>query len=358
MKTSNGAAVQEKKPFLKTAAGWTDSRAFRYLISVLIPVVLFSVFLFSQGKSIPAAFAAMGKAVFGNTYSFGEVIVRTCPLLLAGLAALLPARVGVSNAGGEGQLICGAMGAALLGTTVLKGVPGFIGLPALLLGGAVFGALWAMIAILCKMRLHMNETLTTLLMNFIMADFVGYLVFGPMKDQSGMNWPQSAEIAPQLRFGTFPGTRVNIGIIIALLATAAVWFVLNKTALGFKMRTIGGNANAARFAGLRVDKIQFLTFLAAGALAGLAGAIEIAGIEGRLRLATGTNLGFMGFLAAGMVWNKPLPTVLASLLLAAISVSGNSMEISTGLPASAAQILLTLVLLTIFAMGRRKQNVQ
>lgn len=328
----------------------------RAALSAAIPLAVFSIFLLTQGKNPVQALSAMVTAITGSPYGFGEVIVQTCPLLLAGMAALLPGTVGVANAGGEGQVVCGAMGAALLGTTLLKNVPGFAGIPLLMAGGAVFGALWAMIAILCKMRLNMNETLTTLLMNFIMANFVGFLVFGPMKDTAGLNWPQSAEIGSQLRLATLPGTRINLGILIALLLTVAVWVLLNRTALGFRMRVVGGNTTAARFAGLDVARLQFWTFLAAGALAGLAGAIQIAGIEGRLRLATCANLGFMGFLAAGMAWNKPIPTIFSALLLAAISVSGNSMEISTGLPASTAQILMTLVLITILAVGRRRHH--
>ena len=332
-----------------------DSLAVRILICVLFPLIAFAVLLLSQGKSPLVAYQTIITSIFGSAYGFGEVIVRAAYLILTGLAASIPARVGLANAGGEGQMAIAALGTAVAGSTVLANLPGVIGIPLMLLVGMICGALYAGVDVFLKQKLAMNEILTTILMNYVATYLISAMLFGSLRDPNGWNYPQTVEIAPQLRFHTFFGTRMNAGIFVAIAMAGLTWYIIYHTKVGFAVRTIGGNQMAARYAGIQVRKIQTWVFLFAGALAGLAGAVMVVGVEGRMRISAGETMGFMGFLAAGMAGNNPLLLILSALLIGGLTVAGNGMEINTGLPAATMQILIMLVLLTIMTVGGKKK---
>ena len=325
----------------------------RILLCVIVPMVIFGILLASKGNNAISVYITMFISIFGSAYGIGEVIVRATPLIMTSITSILPARVGLANAGGEGQLACGALAAAFFGSSVFPSLPGYMGIPALLLVGAFFGMMWAGIAIFLKMKLGMNETLMTILMNYVMTYIVAAMIYGPLKDPGGYGYPQTATISDQFRLNMWFGTRANIGIIFALIISICTWFVVNRTRVGFNIRTIGGNQTAAKYAGIATNRYQFLSFLIAGAIAGFAGAVLIVGVEGRVKAGTGVSLGFMGFLAAGIVKNNPILSIFAALLIAMIQVMGNSMEINTGLPSASIQILLTSVLLTMMILGSK-----
>ena len=221
----------------------------------------------------------------------------------------------------------------------------------MLFSGMICGALYAGIGVFCKLKLGMSEILTTILMNYIATYFISALLFGVLRDPNGWNYPQTVEVAPQLRLQSYLGTRMNAGIFIAIGAAFLVWFFINYTKVGFIIRAIGGNQTAAVYAGISVKSYQTWMFLLAGALAGLAGAIMVIGVEGRMRISAGETMGFMGFLTAGMVGSHPLLLILSAFLMGGLTVAGNGMEINTGLPAATMQILIMLVLLTIMVVG-------
>jgi len=259
--------------------------------------------------------------------------------------------------GGEGQLALGALVATWSAVYLLSDMPGAVGLPLMALFGALGGALWAGIAGLLKTRGNMNETITTLLMNYIAYFTIGFFCQGILKDPASFNWPFSPPVAEQLRLPTFSMTsRAHVGIFIAIAVALLVWYIIYHTRLGFRIRTVGGNAEAARQAGINVKAIQLGVLVAAGAIAGLAGMIEIAGVEERLRPTTGVTYGYLGFLASWMAWNHPLRLVATAFVIGTISVAGNSMEMNSGLPASSVQILMALVLFALLIMGRRNKT--
>ena len=301
------------------------------------------------------AYQTIITSIFGSAYGVGEVIVRAAYLILTGLAASIPARVGLANAGGEGQMAIAALGTAVAGSTVLANLPGVIGIPLMLLVGMICGALYAGVGVFLKQKLAMNEILTTILMNYVATYLISAMLFGSLRDPNGWNYPQTVEIAPQLRFHTYFGTRMNAGIFVAIAMAGLTWYIIHHTRVGFAVRTIGGNQMAARYAGIQVRKIQTWVFLFAGALAGLAGAVMVVGVEGRMRISAGETMGFMGFLAAGMAGNNPLLLILSALLIGGLTVAGNGMEINTGLPAATMQILIMLVLLTIMTVGGKRK---
>ena len=332
-----------------------NNRLFRALFIILFPVTVFGILLLTEGKNPIETYGVILNAVFGSRYGFGEVVVQATYLILTSLTAILPYRVGMANAGGEGQMAIGALCTAIAGTTFLSRMPAVIGIPLMMLSGMAGGAIWAGIPVLCKAKFRMNETLSSILMNYISTYFISFLLYGILKDPKGWNYPQTMEVAGQLRFRMLFSTRANVGILISILVAIGCWYILQKTKIGFTIRTIGGNTTAAVYSGINVKLVQSAVFTSAGALAGLAGAILIIGVEGRMRVDSGTTMGFMGFLAAGIVNNNPLLAILSAFLIAGLNIAGNAMEINTGLPSASIQILIMLVLLTIMGMGRRKK---
>lgn len=326
------------------------------IIAIVVSLGIFSIFLLTQKQNPIKVYIALIECFTKNRYNVGEIWVNMTPILIAGMAALIPSKVGLVNCGGEGQLIAGALAANIAGVYLCASMPGYVGIPIMLLCAAAAGAIWGAIPLFCKMVLNMNETLTTLLMNYVMTRFVAFMVFGPIKDPNGNNYPMSAKIASQLRLPTFLGTRANFMIFVAVGLAIFMWFFFNKTELGFKMKAIGGNQRAAQFAGYSVKKIQCIAFLAAAALSGFAGGIVMSGVEFQMREATAAGYGFMGFLATGIVGDNPILAILSSFMLSALSASGTTIEISTGLRSSASTILMSIILLTIFALGRRKRD--
>lgn len=345
-----------RSPLLERSSQMLDHMWVRILICVFAPVFLFGILLVSQGISPLMAYGTIFSSVFGSTYTMGEVVIRATYLILTATATILPARVGLANAGGEGQMAISATAVAVAGSTFLANAPAVIGIPLMFVVGMLAGAVWSGIAIVCKHLLNMNEILCTILLNYIATYLISALLYGVLRDPHGWNYPQTVEIASQLRLPRYLGTRVNAGIFIALAVALGVWVLLYKTRLGFTMRTVGGNPSAAKFSGVRVKRVQTIVFAVSGAVAGIAGTILILGVEGRMRVDAGQSMGFMGFLTAGMVGNSPIWAIFSALLIGALDVAGNGMEIATGLPAATMQILIMLVLLTIMAVGGKKKS--
>jgi len=316
------------------------------------PFVLYGLFLLAYGVNPLDLYVSMVKTAFGDLYGFGEVLLKATPFVLTGLAAALPAKAGLVNVGGEGQLAIGALFAAWFAVFYLNGFPAWLGIPLMLVAGALGGAVWAGLVAVLKVKGRLNETITSVLLNYVATFTVGFFVHGLLKDPESFNWPFSPEIASSLRLPIVNGTRLHIGFVVALALAVIVWYVLAKTRLGFRIRVLGSNRLAAERAGYNRNKMYFWVLVAAGAIAGIAGMIEIAGIEGRLRATTGANFGYLGFLAAMMAWNHPLRLIVTAFLLGMISVAGNTLEIGSGLPSSSVNILMALVL--FFILGSRR----
>ncbi|MFS0725465.1 ABC transporter permease [Paenibacillus sp. 1P07SE] len=320
---------------------------------VAAPFLLFGLFLTFYDVNPMSLYGSMIASTFGDLYGFGEVLIKATPIILTGLAAALPARAGMINVGGEGQLALGALFATWFAVFYLHSMPFWLGIPLMLIAGAIGGASWAGIVAFLKVKGNLNETISSLLLNYVAVFTVGFFVHGLLKDPESFNWPFSPEIAATLRLPIVNGTRLHVGIVIALALVAVVWYILRHTRLGFRIRVLGSNSLAAERAGFKVSWMQVGVLLAAGALAGVAGMIEIAGIEGRLRPSTGANYGYLGFLAAWMAWNNPIRLVLTAFVLGMITVAGNSLEITSGLPSSSVHILMGLVLFFLLGSGRR-----
>lgn len=323
------------------------------ILSLVVAILIYGLFLIMSGVDPIGIYSQMITQTLGNGYGIGQVIVKSTPLIMVAVATTISAKAGLVNVGGEGQLVLGALTSTMAAVFILDGVPGIFGIPLMAIAGMIGGMVWSGIAGVMRVRWNMNETLTTVIMNYIAYDVVAYFVYGKLKDPDSFNWPMSPKVNSQLQLlELYPG--VSVGIIIAVIIAIATWFVLSKSTSGYKLRVIGGNVEAAKHSGIPVSSMQIKAFLISGAISGLAGMIEISGVELRLRTTTGTNYGYYGFLAAWMAWNNPIAAIFTALLIGFLSVSGNVVEISSGLPSSCTKILMAIILLSILWKGKKK----
>jgi simple sugar transport system permease protein len=279
-------------------------------------------------------------------------LLRATPFVFTGLAVAVPARAGLVNIGGEGQFVLGMVAAAGIALHFGDRLSGWVLLPVLAVAGAAGGAAWAGIAAALRVLFNLNEALSTLLLNFVAPLVLAYMVFGPWKDKSGFsNLPQTVEFAGGAQLPVYGLTRLHLGIIVAVVVAVVVWIVLDFTRWGFRAKAVGGNPEAARRSGIAVPTMIVAALVAGGALAGLGGMVELTGVEGRLRPGIGVGFGYIGFLASWLVGHRPLGIVGAGLLLGAISVAGDSLQIDYDLPSKSVYVLMALVLLV--ALGVR-----
>src|ERR1700749_4917878 len=245
------------------------ARAKTFALVAVIALGVFATLLVAAGKDPLKAYADTLCYVFGNAYGFSELLVRMIPLLLTAVAAALPARIGLINVGAEGQLYMGAwLGTA--GALAFRDQPAFVLLPLLTVLGFVGGGLWALIpGVLRALRL-VNETISTLLLNYVAPLIVSYFIFGPWRSPESSSYPQSPAFADAARLPTFFHSRIHAGLLLGLGCLALYWFVLSRTRFGLDMQAIGGNPEAARRLGIPVFRYILVVMFIGGGVAGLA----------------------------------------------------------------------------------------
>lgn len=332
------------RPTAKTAKG-----AGRILLAYLAALVIFGAFVSLRHVNPLSMYHTIWSSTIANRYGFGQVLVKTAPFILAALAVTVPARAGLINIGGEGQLIIGATAAGGVGLALGTHVTG---LPALLLmavAACAAGAAWAGLAAILKLVGNVSEAISTLLLNYIGADVLAYLVYGPWKDKSGNGQPASKPIPKSDYLPTIGILKAHAGIIIAIAAVIVVAWAMNRTKWGFALKVVGGNPEAARRAGLAVAGLTLSAMLVGGALAGLGGMVQFTGLEGQLRPGLAATYGYLGFLASWLARHRPTQVALAALLIGIIAVAGNSLELSSHLPGGAVDVLMALVLLAVLS---------
>jgi simple sugar transport system permease protein len=230
-------------------------------------------------------------------------------------------------------------------------------LPVMFVAAAVAGAAWAGIAGLLRDRFRINEAVTTLLLNYLAIDLMLFLIYDAWKDPQGQGQPASAELPVNARLPLLGSTELHVGFVIAVVATLVVWALLSHTSWGFRLRVVGGNPEAARRAGYKVGALMVGAMLVGGALAGIGGFTQLAGAEFELRSGFLLQYGYIAFLASWLARHHPVRVALASIVLAALTIAGDSLQIDSGLPAASVNILMAAVLLAVFGFtgGLRKK---
>jgi len=319
------------------------------LAAVAFTLAVASLLVAWAGAPVGRAYAALLEAGFGSRFAITETLTRATPLILTGLAAALAFRAKLYNIGAEGQLYAGALAAVAVGG--LHGGTGFEAPPWLLMPGMLAaamlaGALLLLLPAWLKGRFGVDEVVTTLLMNFIVLLAVSALLDGPMKDPTAMGWPQSVAVQDALQLDRLvERSRVHTGLLLALGAALLLWALLRFSAFGFAVRAVGANARAAGFAGLPVARTALLVALGSGALAGLAGAVEVAGRAGYVTQDMSTGVGYGGIVIAMLALLHPLAVVAAAVFVAGMMVGADGMSRAVGVPTAIADVIVAVALL-------------
>ncbi len=325
--------------------------ALRAALGILLALAVFAAFLAATGIDPAAAFSKGWEGVLGSPLGLSEVGVTMIPLLLTALATAVPTRVGLVNVGGEGQLFVGALTAT--GVALFFPVSQiWLMLPAMALAGCAGGGAWAAIAALLRWWRGVNEVISTLLANYLAILLIDVFVFGPWKNPEGLGYPYTTPFGLAAVFPSIAGSRFHWGFLAPVIALVVTYVILNRTSWGFKMRAVGGNPEAARRRGIAVDRYAIAAMVAGGALAGLAGMVEVSGIHHDLRPGISNNLGYLGLLASWLAGHNPVPIVAACFLIAVFLVAGDVLQLTAGLPSAAGLVLIGLALFFVLGMRR------
>jgi len=324
-------------------------------LAVFTAIVIGGIVIAAVGGNPFAAYAGLFEGAFGSVKALSETAVWASPYIFAGLAVAVAFKGGLFNIGAEGQLALGAVASAWVGYA-LPGLLGFdlpiyIHLPLAVLAGMLFGMLWGAIPGALKAYTGAHEVINTIMMNYIALNLVSFLLNGPMKDKNPLNViARTPEIAASARIPViFDGLRVHWGFILALVVAFLVWWVLWKTTLGFEIRTVGLNPDAAKYAGINYKRIMTLTLALSGMLAGLAGTIEVTALNYRHELGFSTGYGFDAIAIALLGKTHPLGVVLAAILFAAMRNGATRMQFLTQIPVDIISVIQALILLFVAA---------
>jgi simple sugar transport system permease protein len=322
---------------------------------LVIALAGFALVLAAYGKNPLATYWDVLHGTFGSTRGFTEVLVIMIPLMFCALSVAIPARIGMVNVGGEGQLYLGAIFAAIAPLT-WPGLPMGIMLPLMIFGGFLGGGLWAGLCGYLRAKGLLSEVLSTLLMNSVAGFLLQYLVFGVWHDPKSSNFPQSKPYPYAAVLPHFWNSRLHAGGFFALGAVALFWFVLYKTRWGYEMRAIGGNQEAAKRSGIPIAWYIVLLFVIGGGMAGIGGMAETSAIQGRLRPGFSSGYGYIGFLVSWMSGHNPVLIVVMSFLLAVITSGRDVLQITQNLPGAAVNILMALILFVVLARRGAKSE--
>ncbi|MDJ0831620.1 MAG: ABC transporter permease [Desulfobacterales bacterium] len=315
-----------------------------FLISLILTAILLAIF-----KANPwATYVAMFKGAFGSWPNFTETLVKAIPLMLTGLGVLIAFRLKFWNIGAEGQLTFGGIAAAWVALFWSPNLPQWTVLPVAILMGMLAGALWAGIPALLKVRLKVDEVLTTLMLNYVAILFAEHLYYGPWRDPKGFGFPGTP---PFPEFAWLPriAGRAHMGLIFAIVLAVVIWFILNRTRWGFELKVIGNNPTAAQTQGIRIARNIMIALLFAGALSGLAGVCEVTGISRRLQQGLSIGYGYTAIIVAWLAQLNPIAAIFVALLIAALLVGGDQVQMMMGLPAAMGLVLQGMLLFPMLA---------
>ena len=339
---------------MKRPALWRRARWLRAAVVPIVGLLVIPLLLVVLGFPPLAALHALWTGSLGSVYALTSgTLVRATPLILTGLSVAVAFRAGVFNIGGEGQLLAGAATGAAIGL-VGGGSLGWTTPVIELLAGAAAGAAWAGIAAFLRARFGVLEVISTILLNFVALYLVAYLVRGPLQEPLRI-YPQSAALIESARLPRLlADSRLHAGFLLALTAAAVVWSVVRHTAAGFRLRAVGANPDAARSAGeIDVARVTTRAFLASGALAGLAGAIELSGVTFALYENISPGYGYTGIAVALLARLHPLGIVLSGIAFGALESGASAMQRDAGVPSVVVSIAEAIIILALVILWKR-----
>jgi simple sugar transport system permease protein len=316
--------------------------------AVIVALVIGGVIIAVVGGDPIRSYSHILEAAFGSIGVLSDTLVVATPLIFTGLACALAFRMRLWNIGAEGQLLMGAWGASAVVLLPLlpEDAPAILFLPAMIVAGMAAGAMWGFIPGILKARLGVNEIIVTLMLNYIALLWIEFWVFGAWSESGFQLTRQFPEAAwfPRLtdfvdQFKGFAGLTIHLGIVLALVAAAFVWFILKRSRWGYEIRLIGDSPSAARYAGIDIARNTVLVFMLSGALAGLAGVSEVAGVVHRLQQNFSPGYGFTAIIVAYIAKFNPIGVVVAAILFAALILAGREIQ-PAGVPGMIQGVIL------------------
>jgi ABC-type uncharacterized transport system permease subunit len=319
-------------------------------------MVLFGLFMAVLGHNPLEVYGLIWKGGFSSAFSLQNTLTRAAPIILTALCVALPAQGGLMIIGGEGALVVGGLAAAVLGHAI-EGTPPFVLLAAMAFAGMAAGGAWIALAGALRQYRGVNETISSLLLTYIAIALFNHLVEGPLRDPASLNKPSTAPIGPANMLGTIPGMDVHWGLVFGIAFCVAMFVLVRHTTWGFSLRIAGGNARAAKLAGLPVNRLVVTACFLGGAACGLAGMVEVAAVHGSANASLMAGYGYTGILVAFIARQNPLAIVPVAILLGGISASGGMLQRRLDLPDATVFVLQGLAFLMILASetlyGRR-----
>jgi general nucleoside transport system permease protein len=317
------------------------------LLAILATLALCSMLIVLAGANVPDAYGALFAGALGSRFNLVETLVKAAPLVLTGLAVTVAFRAKFWNIGAEGQLLAGAMAAAFVGAR--EGLPAWSLVPAMVLAGALAGAAAAALPAALRVRLKVDEVVATLMLNFVIFYAMMAMLDGPWKDPLS-GYPDSPDIRMEAEFPMLLGaTRLHLGVLLAGLAAIAIWLLIRWTTLGFQIRAVGANPRAAAHGGIAVGRVMLLAAAISGALAGLAGVGEVAGLHYQVMASLSPGYGYTGIVVAMLAALNPLGVVPSALFFAAVATGAESMSRQTGVPVFLGDVIQGVSLICMLA---------
>jgi simple sugar transport system permease protein len=313
-----------------------------------LSLILFGMFVALTGNDPLAVYGTVARGAFGNWFSIQNTLQRSAPLMLTALCTALPAALGLIVIGGEGALIAGAL-ATVAVAAALPSTPPAVVVPAMAVGGAVAGGLWSALPGGLRAYRGVNETIASLLLNYIAIALMNHLVTGPMRDPTVVHRPSSWSVGEGNMIGQVPGMDVHWGLVFGLVACVVTYVLVRHTVFGFAARIVGGNSRAGRMAGLSVGALTLAFCFIGGAAAGLAGAVEVAAVHGRASSSLVVGYGYTGILVAFLARQNPLAVIPVAVLLGGIEASGGLLQRWHDLPDASVQVMRGIIFLVLLA---------
>lgn len=282
------------------------------------------------------------------SYKWQDVAVKAAPLIIIGVGLAVGNRANVWNIGAEGQYIVGALAGA--GVAMVTGGVGYFSLPLIIGAGMIGGMVWGAIPAFLKVRYNVNEILSSLMLTYVALQLLGYMIGGPWKDPAGRNFPQTPQLAPDQQLPIIvPGTTIHLGIVVAVVLALVFWLIMSRSVFGFRIRVVGSAPNAARYGGFSNRSTIWLALLIGGAMAGLAGVLELTGATKQLNLGFPSGYGFTAIIVAFLGRLHPIGVLLAGIVLAVTYVGGQVAQTTVHIPNATAGIFQAMMLFFILA---------
>ncbi|MDB5173313.1 MAG: hypothetical protein JWN51_2086 [Phycisphaerales bacterium] len=337
------------------------------IVALALSLVLFGIFVSFSGVNAFDVYRVMLKGAFGTSeqwgnaltqifhgkfaipYAFRNTLIHAAPLLLTALCVALPARVGMMIIGGEGAVVLGGLMAALV-AHLMPGAPSLIVQISMIVVGMTVGGAWISISGALRQFRGVNETISSLLMNYIAIAILNHCVEGPMHDPTSLDHPSSFHIGPANMLGTIAGTDIHVGLLFGVVACVFAWILMDHTTHGFATSIVGGNVRAAKVAGLSVAKFSLAACFLGGAGAALAGVIEVSAIHGRANDSLAAGLGYAGILVAFVARQNPLAVIPVAILLGGVSASGDLLQMKLKLSSASVQVFQGILFLVILGL--------